>query len=56
MAIIVTSDIIEKDVDIGRQKLSELPPMTKYRHQTTEHSKMYDKVNLQGKTKDLKLG
>lgn len=49
MAIIVTSDIIENDVDMGRQKSSDPPSITKYRHQTTEHSKMYDNVNLQCK-------
>jgi len=35
---------------MGRQKSSDPPSTTKYRHHISEHSRMYDRVNLEGIT------
>jgi len=45
----VTSESIEKELEIGRQKSSDPPSTTKYRHHISEQSRMYERVNLKGR-------
>lgn len=53
-AMIVTRESIEKELEMGRQKSSDPPSTTKYKHHIREQSKMYDRVNLRKRiSKDI---
>lgn len=54
MATIVIRDSNEKELEIGRQKSSEPPSTRKYKNQATEHSSMYERVNLKREGRTMK--